>query len=507
MTAAMENLCVRERPLNHPLRRCGALLLSTVLATALGGCSVKTFNDPVRTASHVLFGSGSDTPKGPTYLTGYIGNVVSDEPQSAMVARDVLARGGNAADAAAALGMPLAVTLPSRASLGGGGACLAWRPGDSGGGRAFLFLPVAGSTAPEPGGAPVDRPAAVPTLARGLYLMHLRYGSVEFGETLTPALELARGGISVSRALATDLAAVQRPLLADPGARAIFSRGDGKVLAEGDTLVQQRLTGVLEQIRSMGVGDLYNGALARSFVAGSQGAGGGLTVADLRAAVPAEPDPLTVRAGQVTVGFLPPPADGGLGSAVAFRALNAGGASDRVGQSAVAAWRAQAAGVQSGAELVARAQAVVDSGAVPNGGSLPHLPASTSFAVVDRHGGAVACSLTMDNLFGIGRVAGGTGIVMGASPKRLPPPLLTAAIASEGNRFRAAVTGSGQNDAADAVAAEMKQVLGGEKPGARPVTADGRINAISCPAGLPGGEGSCAGGTDARSAGLSVGSD
>ncbi|MBB2169516.1 gamma-glutamyltranspeptidase [Gluconacetobacter aggeris] len=507
MTAVMENLCVRERPLNHPLRRCGALLLSTVLATALGGCSVKSFNDPLGSASHVLFGGGSDTPKGPTYLTGYIGNVVSDEPQSAMVARDVLARGGNAADAAAALGMTLAVTLPSRASLGAGGACVAWRPGESGGGRAFLFLPVAGSTTPEPGSARVDRPAAAPMLARGLYLMHLRYGSVEFAETLAPAMQLARGGISVSRALATDLAAVQGPLLADPGARAIFSRGDGKVLAEGDALVQQRLTGVLEQISSMGVGDLYNGALARSFVAGSQGAGGGLTVADLRGAVPVETDPLTVRAGEVRVSFLPPPADGGLGSAVAFRALNEGGQSDRAGQSAVAAWRGQTAGAQSGAELVARAQAVVDSGTVSTGGTLPHLPASTSFAVVDRHGGAVACSLTMDNLFGTGRIAGSTGIVMGASPRRLPPPLLTAAIASEGSRFRAAVTGSGQNDAADAVAAEMKQVLAGEKPGARPVTVDGRINAISCPAGLPGGEGSCAGGTDARSAGLSVGSD
>ncbi|MFT8423271.1 MAG: gamma-glutamyltransferase, partial [Gluconacetobacter sp.] len=166
----------------------------------------------------------------------------------------------------------------------------------------------------------------MPTLARGLYLMHLRYGSVEFGETLTPALELARGGISVSRALATDLAAVQRPLLADPGARAIFSRGDGKVLAEGDTLGQQRLTGVLEQIMSMGVGDLYNGALARSFVAGSQGAGGGLTVADLRAAVPVETDPLTVRAGQVTVGFLPPPPPGGGGGGGGVGGRAGGGA-------------------------------------------------------------------------------------------------------------------------------------------------------------------------------------
>ncbi|WP_408904569.1 gamma-glutamyltransferase [Nguyenibacter sp. L1] len=501
---------MRERPLTPrapnvpgraPRRRRGSVLVSTLLAAALAGCSSETANT-VKTFGHALFGTGSTSP----YLTGFIGNVVADEPQAALVARDVLARGGNAADAAAALGMALAVTLPSRAALGAGGACLAYRPGDGGGGHAFLFTPVAGTTAPG-SSAPVDRPAAVPMLARGLYLMQVRYGSVDFSETITPALELARGGISVSHALAGDLAAVQGPLLADPGARAIFGRDDGKALVEGDTLLQPHLAGVLEQMRSMGVGDLYNGALAQSFVAGSQAAGGGLQTGDLRRAIPAETIPLTVRADRMTVAFLPPPADGGLGSAVAFRALSAGGAAGSAGQSAVAAWRAHDGGTQDAAALVARAQAVVDSGAVPQGGALPHLPASTSFAVIDRHGGAVACSLTMDNLFGTGRVAGATGIVIGASPQRLPRPLLTAAIASQGATLRAVVTGSGQNDAADAVAAEMRQVLAGAKPGARPVTANGRINAIACPGGVPGGEGSCAGGTDARSAGLAVGSD
>ncbi|MFT8712480.1 gamma-glutamyltransferase [Komagataeibacter rhaeticus] len=467
--------------------------VSAVLAISVTGCSLNKYS-PVKIVSH-MFGPSPGA---------LIGTVSADEPQATLVGRDILQRGGNAADAATAMGMALSVTLPSRASLGAGGACLAYRPGDQNGGRAFMFLPVAGTVAAT--GMPrADRPAAVPMMARGLYLMHLQYGSVAFSELLPGAITLASNGINVSRQLAGDLAAVQVPLLADAGIRAIFSRSDGKALAEGDALVQTHLSGALDQIRSMGVGDLYNGALAQSFVAGSQAAGGGLQVADLRAAVPSEQKPLVVENGETRVAFLPPPADGGLGSAVTFRSAASSDAATRA-QAAIAAWRAQNGNATGGTvdSVLARAQAFVNAGGGAGGG-LPALPASTSFTVVDHAGMAVACSLSMDNLFGTGRMAGNTGIVLGASPARLPQPLYTAAIASQGRAFRAVAAGSGQNDAAAAVGVTMRNILAGQAPDAHPVTAQGRVNAISCPRGLPGDGATCVAATDPRGAGLAMG--
>ncbi|MCE2565826.1 gamma-glutamyltransferase [Komagataeibacter sp. FNDCF1] len=482
-----------EHSITPVARRYVRTALSAVLAISVTGCSLNNYS-PVKIVSH-MFGPSPGA---------LVGTVSADEPEATLVGRDILQRGGNAADAAAAMGMALSVTLPSRASLGAGGACLAYRPGDQNGGRAFMFLPVAGTVAAT--GMPrADRPAAVPMMARGLYLMHLQYGSVAFSELLPGAIALAANGINVSRQLAGDLAAVQVPLLADAGIRAIFSRSDGKALAEGDALVQTHLSGALDQIRGMGVGDLYNGALGQSFIAGSQGAGGGLQMADLRGAVPSEQVPLTLSSGETQVAFLPPPADGGLGSAVAFRSAASSDASTRA-QAAIAAWRAQNGNATGGTadSLAARAQAFVNGGGAAGGG-LPSLPASTSFTVVDHAGMAVACSMSMDNLFGTGRMAGNTGIVLGASPARLPQPLYTAAIASQGRAFRAVAAGSGQNDAAAAVGITMRNILAGQVPDAHPVTAQGRVNAISCPRGLPGDGATCIAATDPRGAGLAMG--
>ena len=68
----------------------------------------------------------------PGYVAGFLGGVVADEPRAALVGRDVLSAGGNAADAAVAVAFAMAVTLPSRAGLGGGGVCVAYDPSTDG---------------------------------------------------------------------------------------------------------------------------------------------------------------------------------------------------------------------------------------------------------------------------------------------------------------------------------------------------------------------------------------
>ena len=406
------------------------------------------------------------------YLSGYIGEVVADEPRAALVARDILARGGNAADAAAALGLSLSVTLPSRASLGAGGACLAFDAASPRAADAILFLPVAGDGS----GGDVDRPASVPMLARGLFLLQARHGSVGFDELVTPAASLARQGITVSRALADDLAQVRAPLLADAGARAIFASGGeagGDALPQvGDQLVQPQLADTLDHIAQVGVGDLYTGALASDFVGGADAAGGGLDMKTMRIALPVARRPLLLDAHAVQIAFLPPPAAGGPATQAAFEALR--------------------------------------EGAPPPPSSPPDatLPASTGFVVVDRAGNAVSCAISMDNLFGTGRVAGDTGIVLGASPARVSAPLLAAAIAwtRAEHHFRAAVAASGQAQAAAAAAGALHNALDGSTPLVRPHAGAGRANAISCPDGLPGDSARCLGETDPGGAGLAVGS-
>ncbi len=447
------------------------------------------------------------------YLTGYIGQVAADEPRAALVARDVLARGGNAADAAAALGMSLSVTLPSRASLGAGGACLAFDASSKSEADAILFTPVAGGSAAlahtgNAGAGDADRPASAPMLARGMFLLQTRHGSVGFDELTRPAVALARSGVTVSRALADDLAQVRGPLLADPQARAIFGGGGDTVPSAGDRLVQPQLADTLDRIVSFGVADLYTGALAANLVTGADAAGGDLDIPTIRAALPTARRPLLLEDGSVRIAFLPPPADGGLAAAAAFAGLqNHDQDIIRISNAAAAAWRAEHPGAGNAANLTQAGQDAL-SAAPGTAAALGRLPASTSFVVLDRAGNAVSCAISMDNLFGTGRVAGDTGIVLGASPARVPAPLLAAAIAwkASGHAFRAAVAGSGQNDAAAAVAAGMHDALNSASL-VRPVTATGRINVVSCPAGLPGDSSSCQGATDPRNAGLAIGSN
>ena len=337
-------------------------------------------------------------------------------------------------------------------------------------------------------------------LARGLFALHARYGKRPLETLISPAEQMARFGTPVSRALMRDFSLVSDALLADPNARAIFGR-DGQSLQEGGTLIQSDLGATLGQLRASGVGDLYQGGLARRLEEVAPRAGAAITLADLRGALPRTAVPLTLREGNDAIAFLPPPADGGLAAAAAFRVLQAdpAAAADAEARAiaVAAAWRTR------GGDPMALLTESVPAIAVPA------LPASTSFATLDQDGNAVVCALTMGNLFGTGRMAPTLGFLLAASPRAVTPPLLSAALAYNEriHAFRAAVGGSGQAGAPLATALAMLNTLRTQAPMASEVPEPGRANVIACGRYLPGTERSCGWATDPRGAGLAMGSN
>jgi gamma-glutamyltranspeptidase/glutathione hydrolase len=458
---------------------------------ALGGCG--TVAD---TVSSVVGGGNRPTAGQPGFVSGFLGGVVADEPRAALVGRDVLSAGGTAVDAAVAAGFALTVTLPSRAGLGGGGACLVYDV-NTNTTEAVVFP----ATAAGPGAG--DRPAAVPMMARGLFALHTRKPRRPFEELLATSEQLARFGTRTSRALAADLAVVSGPLLADPASRAVFANAGGGPLAEGDQLTQPDLGGMLASLRVSGVGDLYQGNQARRLEQASRGIGGPVTLDALRPAVAKVMAPLQMTLVSDTVSFLPPPADGGLAAAVAAQALQAGQAPAAAGErglAAAAAWR------QNGGDPAALL-------ASPPAGSVDWvLPASTSLVVLDREGNAVNCAFSMNNLFGTGRMLPGMGFYLAAAPGvgRVQPPLLSAVMVHSRalNAFRYAGASSGQLGAPLATALPLERHLVNRTPvpqALAEVPEPGRGNAIGCVRYLPGDAAQCVAATDPRGAGLAIG--
>jgi gamma-glutamyltranspeptidase/glutathione hydrolase len=409
----------------------------------------------------------SDTPTLGTEGTvkGYLGQVVSDEPQAALAGRNILSSGGNAVDAMVAVTSTLWVSLSSRAGIGGGGECVVFPAKGVSGPQAFSF--PAGS----PRSLSGDRPAGVPMMARGLFLMHARFGALKFEQLIAPAEAQARFGVAVSRAFARDLAVVGQALAADPIAASLYFR-NGLPVAEGTNIIQTELAATLGQLRSAGVGDFYQGAFARRLADGSQSVGANISLEDLRTALPKQDPPLLVasRFNGDQVAFTAGP--GGAAAAAAF-------------------------------QLLARdPQAVVQDG-------VGALPASSSAVTLDNAGNAVACAFSLNNLFGTGRIVPGTGVLLAAAPGPSSTPLLSAAIAFNPalKVFRAAVGGSGQQGAARATASAMAQTLAtGQALPALPAE-PGRANVIGCSRYLPRSEESCMAATDPRGAGLSAGSN
>jgi gamma-glutamyltranspeptidase/glutathione hydrolase len=287
----------------------------------------------------------------------------------------------------------------------------------------------------------------VPTLARGLLALQARYGLMPQAAVIAPAERLAVSA-QLSPALETDLQVVGPALLADPGADAVFAPNGG-LLPAGANVSQPDLASSLEVLRTQGVQGFYAGVFAQQLANAAQAAGGGFTTQDLAVATPRYAAPTLGKAGGYTTAYLP---------------------------------------------------------VTPGPGEA--LPASAAFMALDKNGGVVACATSENNLFGTGRMAPGTGIILAASPRTSPEADLAAAIAYTPGElaFRAAVTGTGQSVAAQSAAYGLANVLAVKKKAPIALVPEpGRANIISCPDKVPGGEGSCVATADPRGQGLAIG--
>lgn len=461
-------------------------------------------------------------------LDNFYGGIVADEPRAALVAREILAAGGNAADAAVAAYFVMAAKMPSTAGLGGGGVCVVHRgEEDKIADEVFDFLPR-----PAAGGL-----VAVPGSARGMAALSARYGKLPWAQLVAPAESIAQTGEAVSRALAKDIAAGEKKLRADPQMAALFVRADGQMLGEGDNLRQSELAGVLGQIRAKGPAELYGGVVGQQLVAGAQALGAPLTIEDLRNFKVQVYAPLEIKWGDQLVLMPKPPAAGGVSVAQMLGALrNAGGdrdaflaeASRRI-MSDRGQWMQVGGDASQPAEnLIAEDHvAQVMQGAGQLGGAKPENPFAAGVVAVDAEGLAVACNFTMNALFGAGRIAQGTGVILAPAPDErgygfsaLAPMIM--ANRNNGEFYFASAASGGmagalaQADVLNAVTNErlsleaamlrarvfnpgdpdvaLYDVSGNEDPRAALAAAGfqveqrkglGRINAIFCPGGSP----------------------
>lgn len=311
-----------------------ALLSSPLLfVLVLAGCTparpATTGETPPVTAEPVKTGPASKRSlpamkaDDPGTAVGIHGAVSSAEGHASEVGLAILKRGGNAVDAAIAVGFALAVTHPSAGNLGGGGfmvvrmadgktAALDYREVAPGAATRDMYLDAKGN----PTRASVDgaKAAGIPGTVAGLALAHEKFGTIAWAELVAPAIKLAREGHTLDSFHAEDLANGVERMMKLPGneaSAAIYRKADGGAFVTGDRWVQAELAKTLEVVAA-GPRNFYEGLLAKQLADGVQKLGGIWTAEDLKGyrAIAREPIAFTYRGVEVIT--MPPPSAGGV---------------------------------------------------------------------------------------------------------------------------------------------------------------------------------------------------
>jgi gamma-glutamyltranspeptidase/glutathione hydrolase len=375
------------------------------------------------------------------FVRGFLGGVVVDEPRASIVGRDILSSGGSAADVAVAVALTLAVTQPSSASLGGGGACVVY-DSKTNSVETLDFLP----RVPKREQSGANSLISVPGTIRGLAMLHSRYGKLKWSQLVSPAENLARFGNPVSRAFASDLKKLPLAAWKNPEFRRIFSlRKGGGLIQEGASLSQLDLSATLGRIRVRGAGDFYTGLLGRDFIKAVEQAGSRLSFNDLRSYMPEWRPTLQVPFEKNTTFHFP--ITSGLSGVLAAQMIKIlikygnwenlssldrmhlmAGISKSInsyrtkwqlddGTSSVPVSSLMSEDIIEQLFFSYQASQHIPKGSDKKTFHSPSPGTGVSFVTVDRNGSAVSCGLTLNKLFGSGKVANGMGVLLSARPE------------------------------------------------------------------------------------------
>ncbi len=385
----------------------------------------------------------------PAPARGEHGMVVTAQHLATDVGVEVLKRGGNAIDAAVAVGYALAVVYPNAGNIGGGGfmtvrmkdgrtTFIDFRERAPLAATRTMYLDKAGNPVK---GASLDGYLAVgvPGSVAGFEMVREKYGTLSRQDLIAPAIAFARDGFVLNQGDAASFADSASRLAKDPAAAAIFLKKDGKPYGMGEKLVQPDLATSLSAISEKGPDAFYKGAIADAIVRASGAKGGILAKEDFEQYAVRELKPVTCSYRGYEIVSSPPPSSGG---AIICEILNV---IEGYPMSYLGAGSAETVHVMVEAmrrAYVDRNSALGDPDFVDNpvsklldkgyakeirdridpfraGVSKDLMPKgfgesteTTHYSIIDDEGNAVAVTYTLNGSYGAGVVADGTGILL-----------------------------------------------------------------------------------------------
>ena len=255
-------------------------------------------------------------------VMGKSGMVASHNALSSEIAAEILAKGGNAIDAGAALGFALAVTLPRAGNIGGGGFMLVhvaqlnktiaidFRETAPAEATQGMFFDSDGNVVLDETYRFSHKSSAVPGSVAGLAHIVENYGTMSLAEVLEPAIRLARDGIAVTYDLAADLSRSQR-LKNNPASLKKFYKPDGSNYEVGEIFKQPDLAWTLSEIAKSGAEAFYHGSVAEKIVADMEAHNGLITMNDLSNYEVIEREPVRGTYRDYVIEAMPAPSSGG----------------------------------------------------------------------------------------------------------------------------------------------------------------------------------------------------